>query len=166
MSGVAPRRLLAGRVDRIRGGGPLFGTGGGVGEDLDCTAAAERGGGAGMPVFEPRRGGGGGSEEPCLTGSEGPGVGELEPALLVDAADNAAEEVRLGGGGNGANGFGFVLLFTRLRGGGGGGADCPLYGSQFVFFIGTLRNIISFSNMEQVLHEWHLNTLYCGLEHC
>lgn len=92
------------------------------------------------------RGGGDGAEEagPRRAGREG----ETERLWLFDEADNAAEDVRLGGGGNGASGFGFVLLFTRLRGGGGGGADSPLYGSQLVFAIGTLRNTITFSQMK------------------
>ena len=82
-----------------------------------------RGGGAGGPEAFVRGGAGGAAGTgPRLAGREG----DTERLWLLDEADNAAEDVRLGGGGNGANGFGFVLLFTRLRGGGGGGADSPM----------------------------------------
>ncbi len=45
-------------------------------------------------------------------------------------------EVRLGGGSRAFSGL--VFWLTRDRGGGGGGGRSPLYGSQFVFAIGTL----------------------------
>lgn len=106
------------------GGGPLPADEGSSDDDL----TEGRGSTAGLANFR-----GGGAGELLLGRRAGEGV-----LLSLEAADRAAEDVLLGGGGSGASGFGFVLLFSKLRGGGGGGAESPLYGSQLVLAIGTL----------------------------
>lgn len=120
---AATRRCcISGRVDRTRGGGPDNSCG--PGDGLPYAGDGDvRCGGAGGPADLPRRGGGGALPELEREGKVGAGEPELFRLL---EADNATEDVRLGGGGSGANGFGFVPLLTRLRGGGGGGAGVPL----------------------------------------
>lgn len=126
---VAARRCcVSGRVDRTRGGGPpLPGDSCEPGDGLPYAGDGDtRGGGAGVTADFPRGGGGGGLGALPESEREGKvGAGEPELFRLLEA-DSAAEDVRLGGGGNGANGLGFVLSLTRLRGGGGGGAGVPL----------------------------------------
>lgn len=86
-----------------------------------------RGSEGGAPVEAPREGKGGGEEAVLGARLSAAGLADPEP---ID------EPVRLGGGGRDASAWGLLLGLTLGAGGGGGGA--PLYGSQFVFFIGTL----------------------------
>lgn len=100
---VSGRAWISGRVDRIMGGGPLV-TGGGN-ERTAGGAAVPRSGGRGGPEGGPRDGRGG-----------------AEDVLLLESDREAAEDVRLGGGSKGVNGF----LFWLTLGGGGGGGGSPL----------------------------------------
>jgi hypothetical protein len=59
-----------------------------------------------------------------------------------------AGDVRVGGGGS----RGLVFWLTRLLGGGGGGS--PLYGSQFVLAIGTLKNCSAQSIIHHRIQIW------------
>jgi len=65
----------------------------------------------------------------------------VDASLLLESDREAAEDVRLGGGRKGANGF--VFRLTRLLGGGRGGGGSPLSGFHFVLDIGTLNNYIA-----------------------
>lgn len=81
----------------------------------------------GVPARDPRLGKGGMAVDPILV---------VRPSVAGPAEPDPIDDpVRLGGGGRGASTVG--LLFGLVLGGGGGGG-APLYGSQFVFFIGTL----------------------------
>lgn len=79
-------------------------------------------------------------------GNGGAGPGEAGDVLASTEGEDEEEEAEelpapetpLVGGGKKVGFSGLVLSFTSDLGGGGGGAGCPLYGSQFVFFIGTL----------------------------
>ncbi|KDR73981.1 hypothetical protein GALMADRAFT_596445 [Galerina marginata CBS 339.88] len=152
-TGVTRRGWMSGRVDRMMGGGPGGGGGaGGPGGEglLGLTDTDDRGGGGGGIVPFPRAGNGGGGA--VLGPREGKGgAGEIELLRLTTGEGReTAEEVRLGGGGKGAN-LGFVFWLTKLLGGGGGGADAPLYGSQLVFFIATLTpHAVSVISLETV----------------
>jgi len=86
-----------------------------------------RGRGGGAPVEDPRLGKGGRAAEAVL-GVRSSVAGPVDRGPIDDP-------VRLGGGGRGGSAVG-LLFVLALGGGGGGGA--PLYGSQFVFFKGTL----------------------------
>lgn len=102
-------------MERAIGGGPVDG--------LDGIVARLTGGGPpdGKEEEDDEKERGGGQ------GGAAGGTGDGEDELL-------REFVRLGGGIK-------VALGRELEstlGGGGGGAGLPLYGSQFVFFIGTL----------------------------
>lgn len=108
-------------------------------DDTGETEAPRTGNGGGSNVLVLRgRGGGAPVEDPRL-GKGGMGAGAV---LVVRSSvagpvdpDPTDDPVRLGGGGRGASAVG-LLFGLALGGGGGGGA--PLYGSQFVFFKGTL----------------------------
>ena len=118
------------------------GGGGGVDtsevDDTGETEARRTGNGGGSNVLVLRgRGGGAPVEDPRL-GKGGMAAGAV---LVVRSSvagpvdpDPIDDPVRLGGGG-GASAVG-LLFGLALGAGGGGGA--PLYGSQFVFFKGTL----------------------------
>ena len=127
--GITEREGKSGRVDRTLGGAGPFVIGGGFGwEDEGISGGADtatfpRGGGGGGPEAVPREGRGGAGDAP----------------LLLESDREAGADVRVGGGGS----RGFVFWLTRLLGGDGGGGGSPLYGSQFVLAIGTLKNCIA-----------------------
>jgi len=112
-------------------------------DDTGETEARRTGNGGGSNVLVLRGRGGAPVEDPRL-GKGGIAVGAVLVVLSSVAGPVDPSPVRLGGGGRGASVVG--LLFGLARGGGGGGA--PLYGSQFVFFKGTLpihlRQLLSF----------------------
>ena len=142
------------RKGTLDGGGWGERNGGGGGEDtsgLDDTGETEarrvgNGGGSNVLVLRGR------GEVPARGPRLGKGGMAVDPILVVRPSvagpaepDPIDDPVRLGGGGRGASTVG-LLFGLALGGGGGGGA--PLYGSQFVFFIGTL----SF-HFRQMFHE-------------
>jgi len=113
--------------------------------EIDDTGETEarrtgNGGGSNVPVLRGR--GGAPVEDPRL-GKGGIATGAVLVVRSSVAGPVDPSPVRLGGGGRGASVVG--LLFGLARGGGGG---APLYGSQFVFFKGTLpihlRQLLSF----------------------
>ena len=112
-------------------------------DDTGETEARRTGNGGGSNVLVLRGRGGAPVEDPRL-GKGGITAGAVLVVLSSVAGLVDPSPVRLGGGGRGASAVG--LLFGLARGGGGGGA--PLYGSQFVFFKGTLpihlRQLLSF----------------------
>lgn len=93
------------------GGGPFVG--GGFGWEGDGRIT----GGAGE-IAVLRGSGGGAADWP----RDGRGGGE-DAELLLERDGEAAEDVRLGGGGKV---IGFVFWLTKLKGGGGGGGGLPL----------------------------------------
>ena len=121
-------------------------------DDTGKTEARRTGNGGGSNVLVLRgRGGGAPVEDPRL--SKGGMAARVVLVIRSSVAgpvdpDPIDDPVRLGGGGRGASAAGLLFKLALGGGGGGGGGGAPLYGSQFVFFKGTLpihlRQMLSF----------------------